>query len=192
VDIIMRDIIEENMGELVSLLQRIMKTDYVDKVIESAECLLCAMQTDHKILIAGNGGSAADAQHMAAELVVRFEKEREGYPAVALTTDTSILSAGGNDYGFDAVYERQIQALGRKGDVFIAISTSGNSENIVRAARMAVNRKLKVIGMTGQDGGRLKPFCDIMLCVPCGRTARIQEIHEHTIHTLCQMIEQNM
>ena len=191
-DIIMRDIIEENMGELVSLLQRIMKTDYVDKVIESAECLLRAMQTDHKILIAGNGGSAADAQHMAAELVVSFEKEREGYPAVALTTDTYILSAGGNDYGFDAVYERQIQALGRKGDVFIAISTSGNSENIVRAARMAVNRKLKVIGMTGQDGGRLKPFCDIMLCVPCGRTARIQEIHEHTIHTLCQMIEQNM
>ncbi len=183
-DIIMRDIIEENMGELVSLLQRIMKTDYVDKVIESAECLLCAMQTDHKILIAGNGGSAADAQHMAAELVVRFEKEREGYPAVALTTDTSILSAGGNDYGFDAVYERQIQALGRKGDVFIAISTSGNSENIVRAARMAVNRKLKVIGMTGQDGGRLKPFCDIMLCVPWGRSTYSRDPRAYDTHVM--------
>lgn len=191
-DITMRDIIEKNVREHVNLLQQIMKTDYVDKVIEAAECILCAMQTEHKILVAGNGGSAADAQHMAAELVVRFEKEREGYPAMALTADTSILSAGGNDYGFDAVYERQIQALGQKGDVFIAISTSGNSENIVRAARMAVNRKLKVIGMTGQDGGKLKPFCDIMLCVPCGRTARIQEIHEHTIHTLCQLIEQNM
>lgn len=191
-DIAMRDIIEQNVREHVSLLQQTMQTDYADRIIEAAECILHVMQTGHKILIAGNGGSAADAQHMAAELVVRFEKEREGYPAMALTTDTSILSAGGNDYGFDAVYERQIQALGRKEDAFIAISTSGNSENIVRAARMAVNKKMKVIGMTGQDGGKLKPFCDIALCVPCGRTARIQEIHEHTIHTLCQIIEQNM
>ena len=192
VDVNMRSIIQQNMREHVVLFQKVMETDYVDKMIEAAECILHAMQTGHKILIAGNGGSAADAQHMAAELVVRFEKEREGYPAIALTTDTSILSAGGNDYGFDAVYERQIQALGFERDVFVAISTSGNSENIIRAARMAVNKRMKVIGMTGRDGGRVKTLCDIVLCVPHERTARIQEIHEHTIHTLCQIIEQSM
>ena len=191
-DINMREIIEQNMREQMQLLQHVMETDYADKMIEAAECILHAMQTGHKVLIAGNGGSAADAQHMAAELVVRFEKDREGLPAMALTTDSSILSAGGNDYGFDAVYERQIQALGFEGDIFIAISTSGNSENIIRAARMAGNRKMKVIGMTGQTGGRMKQLCDIMLCVPHDRTARIQEIHEHTIHTLCQLIEEKM
>lgn len=191
-DINMQDIIEQNMREQMQLLERIMKTDYADSMIEAAGCILHAMQTGHKVLIAGNGGSAADAQHMAAELVVRFEKDREGFPAMALTTDSSILSAGGNDYGFDAVYERQIQALGFEGDIFIAISTSGNSENIVRAVRMAGNKKMKVIGMTGQDGGRMKPLCDILLCVPHDRTARIQEIHEHTIHTLCQLVEENM
>lgn len=191
-DINMQDIIEQNMREHMQLLERIMKTDYADNMIEAAECILHVLQTGHKVLIAGNGGSAADAQHMAAELVVRFEKDREGFPAMALTTDSSILSAGGNDYGFDAVYERQIQALGFEGDIFIAISTSGNSENIVRAVRMAGNKKMKVIGMTGQTGGRMKPFCDIMLCVPHDRTARIQEIHEHTIHTLCQLVEENM
>lgn len=191
-DINMQNIIEQNMREQMQLFERIMKTDYADSMIEAAGCILHAMQTGHKVLIAGNGGSAADAQHMAAELVVRFEKDREGFPAMALTTDSSILSAGGNDYGFDAVYERQIQALGFEGDIFIAISTSGNSENIVRAVRMAGNKKMKVIGMTGQTGGRMKPFCDIMLCVPHDRTARIQEIHEHTIHTLCQLVEENM
>lgn len=191
-DINMQNIIEQNMREQMQLLERIMKTDYADSMIEAAGCILHAMQTGHKVLIAGNGGSAADAQHMAAELIVRFEKDREGFPAMALTTDSSILSAGGNDYGFDAVYERQIQALGFEGDVFIAISTSGNSENIIRAVRMAGNKKMKVIGMTGRDGGRMKPLCDIMLCVPHERTARIQEIHEHTIHTLCQLVEENM
>ena len=180
------------MREHAGLLQQIMKTDYADQVMEAAECILDVIRAGRKILIAGNGGSAADAQHMAAEFVVRFEKDREGYPAIALTTDSSILSAGGNDYGFDAVYERQVQALGFEGDAFIAISTSGNSENIIRAARMAANKKMKVIGMTGLDGGKLKPFCDILLCVPHERTARIQEMHEHTIHILCQIVEQNI
>lgn len=192
VDINMRSIIEQNMREHAGLLQQIMKTDYADQVMEAAECILDVIRAGRKILIAGNGGSAADAQHMAAEFVVRFEKDREGYPAIALTTDSSILSAGGNDYGFDAVYERQVQALGFEGDAFIAISTSGNSENIIRAARMAANKKMKVIGMTGLDGGKLKPFCDILLCVPHERTARIQEMHEHTIHILCQIVEQNV
>ena len=192
-DINMQEIIKQNMEEQIQLLKQTMKTDYADKTAEAAQCILQAISTGHKVLIAGNGGgSAADAQHMAAELVVRFEKDREGYPAMALTTDSSILSAGGNDYGFEAVYERQVQALGAEGDVFIAISTSGNSENIVRAVHMAGNKKMKVIGMTGQTGGRMKELCDIVLCVPHDRTARIQEIHEHTIHTLCQLVEQKM
>ncbi len=192
VDINMQDIIEQNMREQMCLLKQVMETDYSDKMIEAAKCILHAIRTGHKVLIAGNGGSAADAQHMAAELVVRFEKDREALPAMALTTDSSILSAGGNDYGFDAVYERQIQALGFEGDIFVAISTSGNSENIIRAVRLAGSRKMKVIGMSGQTGGRMKPFCDIIMCVPHDRTARIQEIHEHTIHTLCQLVEDNM
>lgn len=188
----MQEIIKQNMQEQIQLLEKIMETDYSAKVQEAAEYILQTIQIGHKILIAGNGGSAADAQHMAAELVVRFEKERKGLPAMALTTDSSILSAGGNDYGFDAVYERQIQALGCENDIFIAISTSGNSENIIRAIYMAKNRNMKIIGMTGKDGGKMKEICDILLWVPHNRTARIQEIHEHTMHTLCQLIEQKI
>lgn len=113
-DINMQEIIKQNMEEQIQLLKQTMKTDYADKTAEAAECILQAISTGHKVLIAGNGGSAADAQHMAAELVVRFEKDREGYPAMALTTDSSILSAGGNDYGFEAVYERQFKRWGQK------------------------------------------------------------------------------
>lgn len=188
----MQEIIKQNMQEQIQLLQKTMATDYAAMIQEAAECILQAMHTGHKLLIAGNGGSAADAQHMAAELVVRFEKDRDGLPAMALTTDSSILSAGGNDYGFGAVYERQIQALGAEDDVFLAISTSGNSENILRAICMAKNKNMKVIGMTGKNGGKMKTLCDILLCVPHDRTARIQEVHEHTIHTLCQLIEQKI
>lgn len=188
----MQEIIKQNMQEQIQLLQKTMATDYAAMIQEAAECILQAMHTGHKLLIAGNGGSAADAQHMAAELVVRFEKDRDGLPAMALTTDSSILSAGGNDYGFDAVYERQIQALGAEDDVFLAISTSGNSENILRAICMAKTKNMKVIGMTGKNGGKMKTLCDILLCVPHDRTARIQEVHEHTIHTLCQLIEQKI
>ena len=188
----MQEIIKQNMQEQIQLLQKTMATDYAAMIQEAAECILQAMHTGHKLLIAGNGGSAADAQHMAAELVVRFEKDRDGLPAMALTTDSSILSAGGNDYGFDAVYERQIQALGFEGDVFLAISTSGNSENILRAIYMAKTKNMKVIGMTGKNGGKMKTLCDILLCVPHDRTARIQEVHEHTKHTLCQLIEQKI
>lgn len=188
----MQEIIKQNMQEQIQLLQKTMATDYTAIIQEAAECILQAMNTGHKLLIAGNGGSAADAQHMAAELVVRFEKDREGLPAMALTTDSSILSASGNDYGFDAVYERQIQALGVEGDVFLAISTSGNSENVLRAIYMAKNKNMKIIGMTGKNGGKMKTLCDILICVPHDRTARIQEVHEHTIHTLCQLIEQEV
>lgn len=189
---LMQDIIGENIQEQIDLLRKIKDSTYCNAMEKAAECILSAIRAGKKILIAGNGGSAADAQHFAAELVVRFERERPGLPALALTTDTSVLSAGGNDYGFEAVYERQVQALGNPGDVFIAISTSGSSRNIVRAARMAGKRNMCVVGLTGKDGGELKECSDILLCVPHTRTARIQEIHEHTIHTLCQMIEEEV
>lgn len=188
----MQDIIKQNIQEQLDLLQTIKSSAYCKAIEEAAECIITAIRSGNKILIAGNGGSAADAQHFAAELVVRFEKERKGLPAIALTTDTSILSAGGNDYGFEAVYERQVQAIGNPGDIFIAISTSGLSQNIVRAARMAGKRNMSVVGLTGKDGGQLREISDILLCVPHDRTARIQEIHEHTIHTLCQLIEEKL
>lgn len=188
----MQETVKQNLKEEIQLLQELLNGNYAEKISEVAECILEAIRTEHKILIAGNGGSAADAQHMAAELVVRFEKERQGLPAMALTTDSSILSAGGNDYGFELVYERQIQALGFKDDVFVAISTSGNSENIIRAIQMAKRKQMKVIGMTGKNGGRMKEMCDLCLCISHERTARIQEVHEHTIHTLCQLIEESL
>ena len=185
----MRDIIGDNLKEQIELLQMIQDSDYVHQIQVAADCIWETICSGNKILIAGNGGSAADAQHMAAELVVRFEKERKGMPAMALTTDSSILSAGGNDYGFDAVYERQVQAIGFPGDVLVAISTSGNSDNIIRAIRMAHQKEMKIIGMTGKSGGDMKSLCDICLHVPHERTARIQEVHEHTIHTICQLLE---
>lgn len=188
----MRDIIRENLKEQIALLQMIQDSDYAQQIQIAAGCIWKTICSGNKILIAGNGGSAADAQHMAAELVVRFEKERKGLPAIALTTDTSILSAGGNDQGFDAVYERQVQALGFPGDVLVAISTSGNSRNIIRAIRMAHQKELKVIGMTGKDGGTMRSLSDICLHVPHERTARIQEVHEHTIHTICQLLEERV
>ena len=154
-------------------------------------CAICisALQNDKKLLICGNGGSAADAQHFAAELVGRFEKERRGWPAISLCADTSILTAVGNDYGFEKCFTRQVQALGQRGDVLIAISTSGNSPNIVNVAGMAGKMGIKVIGLTGQGGGRLKNLADVLFPVASNRTARIQEIHEICLHAMAEAIE---
>ena len=153
--------------------------------------LLCCQALDEggKLMFAGNGGSAADAQHWAGELVSRFYYDRPGLAAVALTTDTSILTAIGNDYGYDYVFARQIEALGRAGDVFIAISTSGNSPNIVCAVEAAHERGIKVIGFTGQGGGKLATLCDICFRIPSNETPRIQEGHEFIGHLLCALIE---
>jgi D-sedoheptulose 7-phosphate isomerase len=156
-----------------------------------AECLQ-ALRAGGKLLFAGNGGSAADAQHWAAELVSRFQKERPGLPAISLTTDSSILSAIGNDYGFERVFARQVEALGAAGDVLVLISTSGRSANILRAAEAARARSLKVIGFTGREGGALHALCDICLRVPADDTPRIQEGHAFLGHLLCALIEQGM
>ena len=148
-----------------------------------------ALEKGRKILICGNGGSAADSQHMAAEFVGRFVKERQSLPALALTVDTSLLTAVGNDYGFDYVFSRQVEGLGQEGDVLIAISTSGNSANVVRAVKTAKEKGLFVIGMTGENGGVLAKESDLCLAVPSQVTARIQEMHIMIIHMICEIAE---
>lgn len=163
-----------------------------EEIVRSVETCVSALQQGGKIMFAGNGGSAADAQHWAGELVSRFYYDRPGLPAIALTTDTSILTAIGNDYGYDYTFARQVEALGREGDVLVAISTSGNSPNIVRAAEAARERGVRVIGFTGQDGGKLAPISDICFRIPSSETPRIQEGHEFVGHLLCGLIEQAM
>ena len=148
-----------------------------------------AYSLGNKILIAGNGGSAADAQHFAGELVSRFQFSRPALSAIALTTDSSILTSVGNDYGYENVFARQVEAHGRHGDIFIAISTSGNSANILKAIESAKAIGLIVIGLTGRVGGEMKPMCDICLCAPSDSTPRIQEFHLVFEHTLCACIE---
>lgn len=158
----------------------------------ACQACIASCQSGAKILIAGNGGSAADAQHFAGELVSRFYFDRPALAAIALSTDTSILTAVGNDYGFEDVFARQIQALGQKGDVFIAISTSGNSSNILKAIEQAKLKGLTVIGLTGRTGGKMKGMCDICLCAPSDSTPCIQECHLLIEHSLCACIEETL
>lgn len=148
-----------------------------------------ALEKGRKILICGNGGSAADSQHMAAEFVGRFVKERQSLPALALTVDTSLLTAVGNDYGFDCVFSRQVEGLGQEGDVLIAISTSGNSANVVKAVKTAKEKGIYVIALTGENGGILAKESDLCLAVPSQITARIQEMHIMIIHMICEVAE---
>jgi D-sedoheptulose 7-phosphate isomerase len=151
-----------------------------------------ALKRGNKLLFAGNGGSAADAQHWAGELVSRFNFDRPGLAGIALTTDTSIITAIGNDYGYDYVFARQVEALGRKGDVLFAISTSGNSKNIVRAIHAARDSGIGVIGFTGQTGGAMAELCDICLNMPTTETPKVQEGHEFLGHLICGLIEREM
>lgn len=148
-----------------------------------------ALEKGRKILICGNGGSAADSQHMAAEFVGRFVKERQSLPALALTVDTSLLTAVGNDYGFDCVFSRQVEGLGQEGDVLIAISTSGNSANVVKAVKTAKEKGIYVIALTGENSGILAKESDLCLAVPSQVTARIQEMHIMIIHMICEIAE---
>ena len=161
-------------------------------ISQAIELMFGALSNGNKILACGNGGSAADCQHFAAELVGRFERERLPLPALALTTDTSILTAVGNDYGFRDVYAKQVQAFGQSGDVLLALSTSGNSANVVAAIEAAVERDMRIIALTGKGGGvmgELMSEADVHICVPHDRTARIQEVHALTIHILCDGID---
>ena len=163
-----------------------------DAIYKAVVSISEAIRRGNKLLIAGNGGSAADAQHIAAEVVGRFYRERRGLPAIALTTDTSILTSIGNDYGFEQIFSRQIEALGRKGDVFLGISTSGNSVNVVNAVRKAAELGITTVGLTGEEGGKLKGLVDILIAVPSSNTPRIQEVHITIGHIICELVEQYM
>ena len=155
----------------------------------ASELLLKTAKAKKIILVAGNGGSAADSQHLAAEFVGRFQKERNGLPAIALTVDTSILTAVANDYGYDTVFARQVQALGSAGDVLVGLSTSGNSKNVLAAIDVAKTKGIQCIGMTAQGGGKMAEVCDICMAVPCPVTARAQEIHILIGHILCELVD---
>ena len=158
--------------------------------IETASNIVTScIEKGNKILLFGNGGSAADAQHIAAEFTGRFVKERRGLPAIALTTDTSALTAIGNDYGFAKLFERQVEALARPGDVLIGLSTSGNSENVIKALQKGIDAGCKTIGLTGKGGGLMNECCDINIIVPSDITARIQEMHILIGHILCASVD---
>lgn len=162
------------------------EAEKIEKVINLAKEVILK---GGKILIFGNGGSAADAQHLAAELVNRFKKERKPLPAIALTTDTSILTAISNDYDFSQVFSKQILALGKKGDMALGISTSGNSKNVVLGLKVARELGLYTVGLTGKDGGLMKNYCDYLICVPSTETPRIQEGHLLFIHIFSELLE---
>ena len=164
--------------------------EQMDVIQLMAERCKEALKAGNQVLFCGNGGSAADAQHLAAELIGRFQKERRSLASIALTTDTSILTAVANDYGYDEVFARQVEGLGRSGDVLIGISTSGNSANVVKAALKARDTGMHTIAFTGEGGGKLKDICDITFAVPSKVTARIQEMHIMVGHIICELVEE--
>jgi D-sedoheptulose 7-phosphate isomerase len=168
--------------------EKILPDAVAQGVLAMAQCL----QSGGKVMACGNGGSAADAQHFAAELIGRFERERQELAAIALTTDSSILTAVGNDYSYDEVFSKQVRGLGKKGDVLLAISTSGNSKNVVKAIEAAKKIGIKIIALTGNGGGKIATLLDqddIHLCAPSTRTARIQETHLVLLHGLCDGVD---
>ena len=183
----------KQMHETFEMHQKMQASAEIESAFTASRAVCVhAYREQRKLLIAGNGGSAADAQHFAGELVSRFYFDRPALAAIALTTDTSVLTAIGNDYGFEDVFSRQIQAFGQQGDVFIAISTSGNSPNIIKAIAQAKALGMTVIGLSGQSGGAMKPLCDICICVPSNSTPRIQEGHLLIEHCLCACIEEEL
>jgi D-sedoheptulose 7-phosphate isomerase len=166
--------------------------DCGESIVDAAALIAQCLRSGGKLLLFGNGGSAADAQHLAAEFVGRFQMERHPLPAIALTTDSSILTAVGNDYGFEQIFARQVQALGRSGDVAIGISTSGNSSNVTGAIKQAAKQDLNTIGLAGRDGGSLAKCVDISITVRSSNTARVQECHITIGHILCELVENDL
>ena len=165
-------------------------TKRLEELLEVAGVASSTIKTGHKIMLCGNGGSAADSQHIAAELIGRFEKERSSMAAIALTTDTSALTAIGNDYGYDQVFSRQVEGLGQSGDLLIGISTSGNSKNVVKAMEVAQSKGIRTVALVGdKPDGAMQVIADYVLAAPSTNTARIQECHILMMHALCQLVE---
>jgi len=187
----MRSIIEKQIADSVSVKQKLLESPVILSQVEKAAfAIISCFRDTKKVLIAGNGGSAADAQHIAGEFVSRFYFDRPGLPGIALTTDTSIITAIGNDYGYERLFSRQIDALGNAGDVFVGISTSGNSLNLVEALKVCRLKKIVSIGLTGASGGQMKDLCDICITVPSDETPRIQESHILIGHIICSVAEE--
>lgn len=173
----------------IALAQQVGESRILEQIAASAVIIKNSLKNGKKVLFCGNGGSAADSQHLAAEFVGRFQKERVGLPAIALTVDTSILTAVANDYGYDTVFARQVQALGNDGDVLVGLSTSGNSKNVLAAIDVAKAKGMQCIGLTAQGGGKMAEVCDICMSVPWPVTARAQEIHILIGHILCELVD---
>ena len=187
-------IIQAHFDESIAAKQAA-KDALIPELMSAGVLIADSLRTGHKILSCGNGGSAGDAQHFSSELLNRFEMERPPLPAIALTTDSSTLTAIGNDYSYDDIFSKQIKALGQKGDVLLAISTSGNSANVIRAIDAAQDRGMFVVALTGRDGGEMAAALidsDIEIRVPSERTARIQEVHLLVIHCLCDLIDRSL
>ena len=173
-------------------LQFIQNEENVGKIMEVAKRIIAAYRKGHKVLLFGNGGSACDASHLAAELVNRYKKDREGLPAISLATDMAVITSISNDYDYTDLFSRQIKAIGHKGDIAIAISTSGNSPNVLKAVQVAKEKGLITIGFAGKDGGKLAGLVDYSFIIPSNNTARIQEAHITLGHILCELIEDEM
>jgi D-sedoheptulose 7-phosphate isomerase len=189
----LKNIVISQIEESINTKRRVL-SDFrtLDLIEKAASALTDIYKQGNKTLLAGNGGSAADAQHIAGEFVSRFYFDRPGLPSIALTTDTSIITAIGNDYGYERLFERQVQAQGVSGDAFIGISTSGNSPNVLLALAECKKNGILTIGLTGQSGGKMKEMCDICICVPSDETPRIQEVHILIGHILCCIVEDNL
>jgi len=187
----MRELVIRELEESANI-KRMMAEKLSDTIAEAAQIIINAYQADRKVLLIGNGGSAADAQHIAADFVGRFKLERKGLPAIAMTTDTSILTALANDYGYDTVFSRQLEALANDKDVLIAITTSGTSPNILKAVETAHSKGVSVIGLTGGKGGKLKDVADLTIVVPSDNATRIQEAHIAIGHIICHLVEKGL
>jgi D-sedoheptulose 7-phosphate isomerase len=182
------DVVRTALGEAADLHRRVSE-EQTAAIVEAARLMRRAIDAGRCVYVFGNGGSAMDAQHFAAELVGRFARERRGWPVVALTSDTAVLTAVANDYGFEQVFARQVEALGQAGDVAMAITTSGASANVNRALRQARDGGLATIGLTGRDGGETRSLVDIHVNVPGVTSAQVQEVHRTVLHAMCELIE---
>ena len=185
----MQKIIEQRFLDHLEVAHAVLHSNILAQIEVIAAEIKKALAAGNKVLFCGNGGSAADSQHLAAEFVGRFQKERRGLPAIALTVDTSILTAVGNDYGYDKVFVRQVEALAKPGDVLVGISTSGNSANVVQAVELAKARGVYCVGMTAAGGGKMAELCDQCIAVPAKVTARAQEMHILIGHILCELVD---
>lgn len=181
--------ISQQIHDHIEVSKLLTQTQQISDIADAVELVIQTIKSGHKILLFGNGGSASDAQHIASEFTGRFVKDRIGLPAIALTTDTSALTAIGNDYGFDRIFARQVEALAQPGDLLIGISTSGNSPNVVNGLKAGKLKQCKLIGFSGNDGGVMKALCDVNLVINSTITARIQEMHILVGHILCSAID---